>query len=477
MQKNSSDLYEKIYIVKVFHNKRLHQELVNISPSLFTDLKRRSIVYLMKRLYENKVEITLDNLHVYGSHPDDHYLNFIRRTYVCKHGEEVKYILTLNELNDILYDTVIDASDNLFDMIKENLNVLTFARFVTQQLDEMKYGISFHNRDYHSDILARTKGIQTFHKLLFANESVKRNQLSETKNRINSNDEYISTSSQLLNSHIGGFTRGFVDAIIGKSGHGKSTWTDYNIVHTLRSGKVSKVVKITPEEPADFTWRRIISMVCNLSTTGMRNKLVKITDEHIKKVGELLEKRLKIYDNVFKLKDIKEVIRIADGDQLYVDHLQAIEYPGRANPLMNMIGEIPGLILFQERIAKQKNISIINLSQVGDKEIARSERFSKRPRYHDAYGSSVLYQKAREFLAVYYPYKDYDENPQTFYGTPPTMNDYEVGIEKSSFSALGIIHLNFDYEYSLFSDKAVDKRKLKTDYVAKNEPQLNAFGD
>lgn len=475
MQKNSRDLYEKIYIVKVFHNERLHPELGGISPSLFTDNKRRSVVYLMKRLYETKVAVTLDNLHVYGSHPDDHYLAFIRRTFLCKFGEEAKYLLTLDDLNDILYDTVIDASDNLFEMIKENLNVLAFARFVAQQLDEIKYGISYQNRDYHADILARTKGIQTFHKLLFTNESVKRNQLSETKTRINSNDEYISTSSQLLNSHIGGFTRGFVDAIIGKSGHGKSTWTDYNIVHTLRSGKVSKVVKITPEEPADFTWRRIISMVCNLSTTGMRNKLVKITDEHIKKVGELLEKRLKIYDNVFKLKDIKEVIRMADGEQIYVDHLQSIEYPGRANPLMNMIGEIPGLILFEERIAKQKNISIINLSQVGDKEIARSERFSKRPRYHDAYGSSVLYQKAREFLAVYYPYKDYDENPQTFYGNAPTINNYEIGIEKSSFSALGIIRLNFDYEYSRFTDEVVSKTKLKTDYIAKEENQMEAF--
>jgi replicative DNA helicase len=173
--------------------------------------------------------------------------------------------------------------------------------------------------------------------------------------------------------------------------------------------------------------------------------------------------------------DINQARLLKDGEQIYVDHLQSIEYPGRANPLMNMIGEIPGLILFEERIAKQKNISIINLSQVGDKEIARSERFSKRPRYHDAYGSSVLYQKAREFLAVYYPYKDYDENPQTFYGNAPTINDYEVGIEKSSFSALGIIHLNFDYEYSKFSDKTVGKAKLKTDFVAPDERQIDAF--
>ena len=473
MEKNSIEIYEKIYIAKVYHNGKLHPELERISPSLFTNTKRRYVVYLMKRLYEAKIAVTMDNMLIYSSRPDDHYLLFIRKTFKCDYGEEAKHILKMDELSGILYDPVLDASDNLFDTIKDELHIMAFARFVAQQLEEIKYGISYHNKDSYADILARTKGIQTFHKLLFTNESTRRNQLEETKNRINSHDEYVPTSSQLLNSHIGGFTRGFVDAIIGKSGHGKSTWTDYNIVHTLRSGKLDEIVKISPEEPADFTWRRVISMVCKLSTTGMRNKLVKITDEHIKKVSEVLEKKLKIHDNVFKLKDIKEVIRATDADQLYIDHLQAIEYPGKSNPLMNMIGEIPGLILFQERIAKQKNISIINLSQVGDKEIARSERFSKRPRYHDAYGSSMLYQKAREFLAVYYPYKDYDENPQNFYGNMPTHNDYEIGIEKSSFSALGIVHLNFDYEYSIFSDKITSK--TKTDFTAKAEGQLDAF--
>lgn len=477
MEKHSVEIYERVYITKIFHNEKLHKELEHVSPSLFTDGKRRLIVYLMKRLFLSKNAINIDNMLIYNSQPDEHYLAFIRKTYSCKHGEEGKYLLNVDSLNDILYDPMADSSDNLFDIVKENLHILAFARFVAQQVDEIKYGISYHTKDHHADILARTKGIQTFHKLLFTNETSRRNQLEETKHRINSNDEYISTSSQLLNSQIGGFTRGFVDAIIGKSGHGKSTWTDYNIVHTLMAGKLNKIVKITPEEPADFTWRRVISMICGLSTTGMRNKLVKITDAHIKKVSDLLSGKIKIYDNIYKLKDIKEIIRVCDGDQIYVDHLQSIEYGGKGNALANMIGQIPDLILFEERIAKQKNISIVNLSQVGDKEIARSERFSKRPRYHDAYGSSILYQKAREFLAVYYPYKDYDENPNSFFGNAPTYTDYEIGVEKSSFSALGIIHLEFDYEYSKFKDKVKNIKKLKTDYIAPSENQMDAFGD
>ena len=474
MENNKIEIYEKVYIVKIFHNTQLQPDLEMISPSIFTDGKRRLVVYIMKRLYASKHIINVDNMMIYSSRPDDHYLSFIRKTFKCNFGEEKKYLLTIDDLNDLLYDPLADSSDSLFSMVKEELHILAFARFVAQQIDEIKYDISYHNKDNHSDILARTKGIQTFHKLLFTNETTKRNQLEETKARINSHEEYISTSSQLLNSQIGGFTRGFVDAIIGKSSHGKSTWSDYNIVHTLRANKVNKIVKITPEEPADFTWRRVISMICKVPTTGMRNKLVKITDAHIKKVDELLSKRLKIYDSIYKLKDIKEIIRVADCNQIYVDHLQSIEYPGRGAPLTNMIGEIPGLILFQERIAKQKNISIVNLSQVGDKEIARSERFSKRPRYHDAYGSSILYQKAREFLAVYYPYKDYDENPNSFYGNVPTHTDYEIGIEKSSFSGIGIVHLNFDYEYSTFTDKQKNN-KNNSDFIAPNENQLDAF--
>ena len=202
----------------------------------------------------------------------------------------------------------------------------------------------------------------------------------------------------------------------------------------------------------------------------MRQKLRKITDNEIKLVADELKDKIVIYADVYKYKDIQEILRTADGDQIYLDHLQSVDYPGSAGQLQNMIANIPGMILFQEKIAKQKNISIVNLSQVGDKEIARSDRITKRPRYHHAYGSSILYQKSREFSAVYYPYKDYEESTYTFVGNAPTLNDYEIGIEKSSFSAIGVVKMNFDYEHCLFTDKLT--KSIKTDYTSPEQETL-----
>ncbi|MHB8362883.1 MAG: DnaB-like helicase C-terminal domain-containing protein [Patescibacteria group bacterium] len=420
----------------------------------------------MKRLKESKLEINISNMLLFCSNPDLHLQMFLKKNNL--------QLLNENEIYDILYDVTVDSSDKLFDEAKTELNCLSFMRFVSDSTEEMKYYNAFNNKDHHYSILSRAKAVQTVHKLLFNPDHGKTDQLKEMQTMVNSDDEYITTSSRLLNSHIGGFTRKYVDVIIGKSGHGKSTWTDYNILHTILSGKVPKVIKIATEEPPEFSWRRITSAICHLSTTLMRQKLIKITDEHVKVITEKLQGRYKILHGSNKYKDVLEMVRTADAQQIYVDHIQSIDYPGSGGQLNNMIANIPGLVLFEEKIAQQKNISIVNLSQVGDKEIARSDRMSKRPRYHDAYGSSILYQKAREFLAVYYPYRDYEENPHSYYsgGGVPTINDFEIGIEKSSFSALSIVHMNFDYEYCTFTDKPA---KAKTDYLAKSENEISMF--
>lgn len=464
----NSEIYERAFLIKLYHNKKLQKDYLDtVLPSVFLDKKRRLIVYLMKRLKESKMEISISNMVLFCSNPSDHLLSFIKRNNMP--------LLNEGELHDVLFEPGVDASAKLFDEAKKTVLDYSFARFVADSASEMNYYNSYYDSSYHPKILSRAKGIQTVHKILFEKENLGNSQLENTKERINSKDEYITSSSQVLNSYIGGFTRGFVDVVIGKSGHGKSTWTDYNILHTIKSGKVRKIVKITPEEPAEFSWRRYISLICRLSTTLMRQKLVTITDDHIKLVADELKDKIIIYDNVYKYRDVLELIRTIDCDQLYVDHIQSIDYPGKGGQLSNMISHIPGLVLFEEKIAKKRNMSIINLSQVGDKEIARSDRLSKRPRYHDAYGSSILYQKAREFLAVYYPYKDYDENPNAYFGSDtPTINDFEIGIEKSSFSVMGIVKMNFDYEYCVFKDKPV--KNLKTDYIAPKENQCDIFG-
>ena len=458
----NSDVLERAYLVWMFHNKELRAiYLQKTLPAMFLHPSRRLLIYLMQRMEEHGMEITAPNIALYLQNNINDLKPFIRK-------HRVK-ILTESEIQDILYDMEITSNTDLFDKAKELLLVYAFARFVDDRMKDINYYNSYAGT-YESSILAASKGILKVYDMLHGRLEIKRDQLNETKDLINSGDEYISTSSQGLNSYLGGWTKGYVATLIAKSGHTKSSWIDYDTCHSIFNKKVKSAVIISPEEIAPTRWRRIIAMVLKIPTSHMRQKLVEITGEQIDRVRDIMQDRLAIYDQATKYKDILDLMASVKTDKLVVDHLQSIEYPGNKDYLSNMIGNIPGIIDFQKRLAKARKMVVINLSQVGDKEIKRSDRLSKAPRYYDAYGSSVLYQASREFLALYYPIKDYEDNPISFGAHPPTVNDVTISIEKSSFSTLGKVKLDFNPEFNTFKDKPA---KIKGDYIAPAEKSVD----
>ncbi len=65
IQKSSyphSDIFERAYLVKLFHNQSLRDKyLPETLPQVFLDKKRRLLVYLMRTLHDNSETITIDN--------------------------------------------------------------------------------------------------------------------------------------------------------------------------------------------------------------------------------------------------------------------------------------------------------------------------------------------------------------------------------------------------------------------------------
>lgn len=450
----NSDIFERAYLVKIFHNQTLRDKyLPETLPQVFLDKKRRLAVYLMRRLHDNNEPVTVDNMLMVQSKHSENLEAFMRRHKVDKLSE--------SDLVDMLFDPTVDAREVHFDSCKDEILRASFTRFVEDLVTDISYYNKLNNKKYHSFILSRFKAGQKIHTLIYGRMGNKRDYYSEAMEMVNNPDEYIPTSSRVLNSYIGGFTRGYVGSVIAKSSHGKSSWVDYNILHNILSGKVASVGKITPEEDAATQLRRHIAMICKLPTSGMRLKTVKITDMHLGIVKEKLNNRLVIHDDVFKMKDIVELIDAMKVDMIYVDHLNGIDYPGSGTYMERMIGNIPGLVDAQKRIAKTKHIPIINLSQVNDKDIQRSDRLMKAPRYWDVYGSSVLYQASREFIALWYPYKDQEDNPIMPETGAPSINDIRIHVEKSSFSKVGRMSLHFDPDYNLFSDVQKDVKKME----------------
>jgi replicative DNA helicase len=458
-----SNIYESAVLVKLFFNEKLRDKyLLQLLPMAFSDKYKRLIIFAMQKMYIQKLTISLDNITLFIRNRNESLEDFIKRNNISG--------VTDDKISNILLDTSVDSSEKLFDEAIKILHHIAFSGFVDDSIEKMKYWNSYSGM-YEHEILSRTKGIIELHKRFnIYKSSENKDQLLETQMLINSMEEYIPTSSQLLNSYIGGFTRGYVASIIAKSSHCKSSWTDFNSIHTIAADKVNKIAIITPEEAATARWRRIIAMLCHISTSDMRQKLVKITTEHIEIVRAKFENRYIIYDSVFAYKDIIDLQYSLDVDMIIVDHLQSIDYPGQGDHMHRMIGSIPGFVAHQKRIAKKKNIPIIDLSQVGDKEIQRSGRTNLAPRYYDAYGNSALYQASREFLALWYPVKDYEESPIMFGDTPPTINDFQIGVEKSSFSRVGKVPMKYYPDYSEFEDTG--KMNKKMDYIPPKEVPL-----
>ena len=484
----NSSVYERHYIVKLFNNLKIQEECLDSTlPGIFLDGKKRYIVYLMKRLKEKKMAITVDNMVIFQANPDDSLMAFLRKqhknVYTSKplsDDELKKFFLSEGDIYDIVHDVGIDAQadSGTFEIIKKEMLLMSFARFIEDMLPEIKHYNKHLSEQSQYAVISKLKAGTKLYDILHTRMESKQDVLVSAMNYINSEDEYIRTSSRVLNSFIGGFSRGYVNTIIAKSSHCKSSWTDFNIADCIINNKAEKIVKITPEEDSDVQIRRFIAMICKIPTNAMLLKTVKITTDHIKLVKDTLAvgNRLVIYDKYQDEGKIKEIINsLTDADMIVVDHVNSIDYPGRNGWLNNMINGIPGFINFCKSTSKRvnthgKKTSTILLSQVGDKEIQRSERLSKAPRFYDAYGSSALYQASRQMLALYYPYKDQDDMGISLDNQPCGINDVQIAIEKSSFSMVGKVQLYFDPNLNLFKDSDAAKKKLKAlSYEAPNE--------
>lgn len=424
--------------------------LPTILPQMFLDRKKRLVVFVMKLLQSKSEPITPETVVSTLKVGGDEIESFKKKHYI--------YDLSDQDVFDMSNDLTVTIRENYTKVVYEQLIKHAFSRYVYDSLYDMDdYNDNFNEKA----VILKAKNIPKVYDIFHNRLNVEReDQLQSTLELINSDNEYVRTMSQALNSYMGGFTRGYVGTIGAKSGHTKSSFTDFNIVQNLLTDKVKKVLIISPEEMAQLRWRRAIATLCRIPTSHMRQKQAMVTEDHIKIVREKLWDRLQIEDKVDKMADIIKLMEETDADMVYVDHLQSITYPGYGSAMENMIGNIPGLVNIEKRIAKEKNIPIVNLSQVNDKDIQRSDRLIKAPRYWDLYGSSVLYQAARELLMLWYQYKDYEDNPMIYdRDNPPSVNRIYVILEKSSFSATTKIPMFFDPEFNVFRDEKPETLK------------------
>jgi hypothetical protein len=85
-----------------------------------------------------------------------------------------------------------------------------------------------------------------------------------------------------------------------------------------------------------------------------------------------------------------------------------------------------------------------------------------------AYGSSTTYFAAREWLTLYYPWKDMVNRPQEWLKAKvkPDIVDLHFEVQKSSFSEIGKGKLYWAGDLALMQDV---KKKSTTEFIAPQE--------
>lgn len=441
-----AEIYEKAVILKLLHNKDLQKQyLPEVLPYLWTKPEDRVFVYMMKYLEERKIPISMPNLQV------------------CLTIKEVKLFMgrmeaTIDDMDLAIYwhDDTIKPEADLFQEAYEELHDIAFGRYVEGAKEDFTFDFGYLKRHH---VIARAKSIIKLHQVIYGHK-LKRphNDLDTAVEFINERDEIIPTFSPTLNGLMGGFTRGFANTVLARSGHTKSTIMTFDSVHKAVHKEVDNVHAILIEEQPPVFWRRVIAILLKIPINEMRNKTIKVSKTQVEAVKRKLDGRIKVHA-VTSYKDVIDLLATIRDEYIWLDHINAIQYPGRGNALQNMMGGIPGLIGAQVGFLRERpHQAFVNLSQVNEKELIKrtGREIWKHPSYHDAYGSQILHQHSREYITLYYPQRDALNNPNAWAGKRELQeaqpNDVYLKVEKSSFGDLGRMKFHYDFDFGSFKD-------------------------
>jgi len=437
----NTDIYEKNVLVKLFHNKDLQTKyLPDILPALFYDRRRRVLVHIMKLLYENKLGITVENIIISQN---------TRRVKAILRKEK-ESVMNQEEVWKELNDFDVDTGSSMFEEAFLELHDLAFARFVDEIVPDINYDLAYNKRD---SVLARTKAINQVYDIIFKSKLKSReDQIGNAINVVNSGGTYKRLSSSTLNSFTGGVSKGFITTIVGKPSHGKSTLMTFESAWQVKNEKEDRIDVIGPEETPDVFWRRILAIELGIPITRLTQGEVQISREEERRIKDIYGGKIHFHD-ISSLKDITDLTWSLSKKSkfIWLDHVNAVSYYND-----DQTRGITGLINMQKAFLKENPEAVIfDLSQVNTKKMQFNKRL--RPTKADAFASSVLEQASREFLVVYYPYKDAisEETKQYFLGKGnklPQPDIVQIIVEKNSFGDVGEFRMKYLPEYSRFQD-------------------------
>lgn len=444
----TSELIEQSVLLKILYNPELQVYLDDMLPGTFIRKDYRMIIFAMIQLRKKEIKITVNNIKTYLTIEKDAE-TFRRKAKAPR--------LTPEEIEGILINDALDqnTSKEMFDKLYPLLLEGAFYNYAELRMGDVNYYLSYP--DKVSQIAASCASVSRLADVLFKRKHKNiNNPFRDVAQFINDSNVYIPTFSREINAKMHGWSRGYPNSILARSQHCKSTFITNEVRHKVKKNLVDKVAIISTEERQNVYYARLFCAEFLLSSSKMRAGITKITDDQVNIMEKIYKGRLEVFDGISYYKDVIDLLNsLRDYELIFIDHINMIKFPGSGNDLQNMPGGIASLITDEKRfLEKAKDTSIINLNQVKEKDIESIRDRWKKPPYTMAYGSTTTYFAAREWLTLYYPYKDVMNRGIEWIGAEfiPTVNDLFVSIEKSSFSELGEIQLKYEPEHFLLND-------------------------
>jgi hypothetical protein len=401
----------------------------------------------MQRLNEQNTEITVDNLFIAQG-------NLNIKKVLKKYG--IVNTLTREALSDIIFDVEGDSTPDMFQDIYNQLHDVAFAMFVAEQqaIFTENNALTEQNK-----VLSKAKAITNAHKAIYRHKYKNReDDIRDAANEINKGDQLLRFFSPNLNGVIGGSTRGFATTVLASSSNGKSTFMTWDSQKKILNNILDEVHVILVEEQKLNFWQRIFANTFKIPIEHLRKGLVKISDSQVEKIEKLYKKRI-ILHKTNKYNEILELIFSLKCQYIWIDHINAIQYPTE-NTNVNVGMLLNAEVQYLESLPKNSiKPVIVNLSQVNEKALNQrvGRNVWRHPSYEDAYGSQLLYHHSREYLTLYYPYRDMTQNPAAWTGKQKELaragkHDFYLKVAKSSFGILSELKFRYEPEFGIFED-------------------------
>lgn len=254
-----------------------------------------------------------------------------------------------------------------------------------------------------------------------------------------------------LDGHVSGLNRKEITVIAARPSHGKTSFTCQLVLNWLKAGY--KVCFFSKEMPVERVYHKFLANVTEINSYKIKSGLMNDEEkEKLKDFGakfaEKYKDSLRMYDNVYSVREMESIIAKEKPDIVIDDFIQMTEMKSNVQVRLALFE----IMKSYKNIAKEYNCGFVTISQLNR---SIENREDPIPRLSDLAESGSIEQIAGDVFFLFYGHK-LDNNL--------SKNEVDLIASKTRYGTPCRIQLDFEGKYMKY--KQADAFKYhKTTYT------------